>query len=91
MIVPGGGVAASAAYGRHLGYTWTMRADDIARRRPRHEVSVDPITTGTMSFLRQIRENPAMARLQTTPTGLKWVRKVFKDVVSLPWMPTLCP
>ena len=33
-----------------------------------------------MSFLRQIRENPAMARLQTTPTGMKWVRKVFKDL-----------
>ena len=65
----------------HLGYTWTMRGYavlDIARRMlyVSRKVSVDPITAGTMSFLRQVRENPAMARLQTTPTGMKWVRKV---------------
>ena len=55
---------------------------DIARRMlyVSRKVSVDPITAGTMSFLRQIRENPAMARLQTTPAGMKWVRKVFKDL-----------
>ena len=69
----------------HLGYTWTMRGYavlDIARRMlyVSRKVSVDPITAGTMSFLRQVRENPAMARLQTTPTGMKWVRKVFKDL-----------
>ena len=72
-----------------LGYSWTMRSYavlDIKRRMiyVSRRVNVDRSTTasewGVTNYLRQLRENPALAKAQTSSTGKRWVKSVFKDL-----------